>query len=158
MPSARVANPGLLPTTKITFLLNKTINMDYIQILEMLGTAFAASWLTRVLTIRARVRQENAAAKKGEAEVKADEIENIRKTMDEVYKPIIDDLKRQIAELREEVKEVREENAQLKDENDQLRDTLREIRPDIVPSKRSVNAQRQPRGKGGQFVKKEEAE
>lgn len=127
-----------------------------IQIAELLGAAIAASWITRILTIRSRVRQENAGATKAEAEAKADEIDNIRKTMDEVYKPIIDDLKRQIAELRQEVKEVRQENAQLKDENDALRDTLREIRPDIVPSKRSENARRQPRNGNGQFVKKEE--
>lgn len=127
-----------------------------IKIVELLGAAIAASWITRILTIRSRVRQENAGATKAEAEAKADEIDNIRKTMDEVYKPIIDDLKRQIAELRQEVKEVRQENAQLKDENDALRDTLREIRPDIVPSKRSENARRQPRNGNGQFVKKEE--
>lgn len=129
-----------------------------IQIAELLGAAIAASWITRLLTIRSRVRQENAGAAKAETEVKADEIDNIRKTMDEVYKPIIADLQRQIAELRQEVKEVRQENAQLKDENDALRDTLREIRPDIVPSKRSENARRQPRNGNGQFVKKEEEE
>lgn len=122
----------------------------------MLGTAFAASWLTRLLTIRARVRQEKAGAAKAETEVKADQIENIRKTMDEVYKPIIDDLKRQVSELRNEVREVREENERLKDENDQLRDAIREIDPNIVPSRRSVNAQRQARGANGQFAKKEE--
>ena len=122
----------------------------------MLGTAFAASWLTRVLTIKARVRQEKAGADKAETEVKADQIENIRKTMDDVYKPIIDDLKRQVSELRDEVREVREENERLKDENDQLRDAIREIDPNIVPSKRSVNAQRQQRGANGQFAKKEE--
>lgn len=129
-----------------------------IQIAELLGAAIAASWITRILTIRSRVRQENAGATKAEAEAKADEIDNIRKTMDEVYKPIIADLQRQIAELRQEVKEVRKENAQLKDENDALRDTLREIRPDIVPSKRSENARRQPRNGNGQFVKKEDGD
>ena len=129
-----------------------------IQIAELLGAAIAASWITRILTIRSRVRQENAGATKAEAEAKADEIDNIRKTMDEVYKPIIADLQRQIAELRQEVKEVRQENAQLKDENDALRDTLREIRPDIVPSKRSENARRQPRNGNGQFVKKEDGD
>ncbi len=119
----------------------------------MLGVGIAAGWVSRVLTIRARVRQENAEAGKAEAGLKSDEIENIRKTMDDVYKPIIEDLKHQIAELRQEVGEVRAENSQLKDENDQLRDALREIRPDLVPSKRSINAQNQARNELGQFVK-----
>lgn len=127
-----------------------------IQIAELLGAAIAASWITRILTIRSRVRQEQAGADKAETEVKADQIENIRKTMDDVYKPIIDDLKRQVSELRDEVREVREENERLKDENDQLRDAIREIDPNIVPSRRSVNAQRQARGANGQFAKKEE--
>ena len=107
-------------------------------------------------TVGEKVRQEKAGADKAETEVKADQIENIRKTMDDVYKPIIDDLKRQVSELRDEVREVREENERLKDENDQLRDAIREIDPNIVPSRRSVNAQRQARGANGQFAKKEE--
>lgn len=130
-----------------------------IQIGELIGAAVLGGWISRVLTIRSRVRQEQAVASKAEAEVKADQIENIRKTMDDVYKPIIEDLKRQVNELRDEVREVREENQRLKDENDQLRDAIREIDPTIVPSKRSVNAKRQaaeqPRGTNGQFTKKE---
>lgn len=31
-----------------------------IQIAELLGAAIAASWITRILTIRSRVMQENA--------------------------------------------------------------------------------------------------
>ena len=125
-----------------------------LRLAELFGTAVAASWVTRILTIRARVRQEKAGADKAETEVRADQIENIRKTMDDVYKPIIDDLKRQVSELREEVREVREENERLKDENDQLRDAIREIQPDLVPSRRSINASNQPRLKNGQFTKK----
>ena len=125
-----------------------------LRLAELFGTAIAASWITRILTIRARVRQEQAGADKAETEVRADQIENIRKTMDDVYKPIIDDLKRQVSELREEVREVREENERLKDENDQLRDAIREIQPDLVPSRRSINASNQPRLKNGQFTKK----
>lgn len=132
-----------------------------IQIGELIGAAILGGWVSRVLTIRSRVRQEQAGASKAEAEAKADQIENIRKTMDDVYRPIIDDLKRQVNELREEVREVRAENERLKDENDELRDAIREIDPNIVPSKRSVNAKRQaaeqPRGANGQFTKKEEA-
>ena len=113
-------------------------------------------WISHLFSVRSKVRQEKAGADKAETEVKADQIENIRKTMDDVYKPIIDDLKRQVSELRDEVREVREENERLKDENDQLRDAIREIDPNIVPSRRSVNAQRQARDANGQFAKKEE--
>lgn len=127
----------------------------FIRIAELLGAAIAASWITRILTIRSRVRQENAGASKAEAEAKADEIENIRKTMDVIYKPIILDLKDQVQELRREVDEVRAENELLKQENSELRDALREIRPDIIPSKRSENARKQPRNDNGQFRKKE---
>lgn len=134
--------------------------MDFVQIAELIGSAIVGGWVSRLLTIRSRVRTENAGADKAETEVKSDQIDNIRKTMEEVYKPIIDDLKRQVAELRDEVREVREENERLKDENDQLRDAIREIDPKLVPSKRSVNASRQaaerPRNKNGQFTKKEE--
>lgn len=127
--------------------------MDIVQIIELVGAAVGGGWVSHLLTIRSRVRQEKAGASKAEAEAKADEIENIRKTMDAVYKPIIDDLKNQVSELRQEVKEVREENERLKDENDKLRDAIREIQPDLLPSKRSENARRQARGRNGQFTK-----
>jgi peptidoglycan hydrolase CwlO-like protein len=130
--------------------------MDLIQIAELVGAAVGGGWISHLFSVRSKVRQEKAGADKAETEVKADQIENIRKTMDDVYKPIIDDLKRQVSELRDEVREVREENERLKDENDQLRDAIREIDPNIVPSRRSVNAQRQARGANGQFAKKEE--
>ena len=130
--------------------------MDLIQIAELVGAAVGGGWISHLFSVRSKVRQVKAGADKAETEVKADQIENIRKTMDDVYKPIIDDLKRQVSELRDEVREVREENERLKDENDQLRDAIREIQPDLVPSKRSVNAQRQTRGSNGQFAKKEE--
>lgn len=130
--------------------------MDYIQIAELIGSAFIGGWLSRLLTIKARVRQEKAGASKAEAEAKADEIENIRQTMDAVYKPIIEDLKTQVAELRDEVRDVRQENERLKAENGELREALREIRPDLVPTRRESNARKQPRKDNGQFRKKEE--
>lgn len=128
--------------------------MDIVQIFELVGAAVAGGWITHLLTIRSRVRQEKAGASKAEAEAEENNIENIRKTMDEVYKPIIEDLKRQIGELREEVKEVRDENERLKEENTELRDALRKIDPDIVPSAKSAQASRQPRGEGGRFIKR----
>jgi|GEM_PF-6922851 len=129
-----------------------------IKIAELIGAAVGGGWLVHILSIRAKVRTENAGASKAEASAKADEIENIRKTMDAVYKPIIDDLTRQVAELRVEVREVRDENSRLKEENADLRRALREIRPDIVPSAKSTQAKNQDRGKNGRFVKKEEQE
>lgn len=131
--------------------------MDYIQIAELVGSAIIGGWFSRILTVRSRVRQEQAGASKAEAEAKADEIENIRKTMDAVYKPIIEDLKRQVAELRDEVREVRAENEKLKAENGELRDAVREIRPDLVPTRREANARKQPRNGNGTFAKKEDA-
>lgn len=131
----------------------RTNTMDYIQILEMLGTAFAASWLTRILTIRARVRQENAAAQKGETEVKADQIENIEKLVEKVYKPTIETLTNQVNELREKVDT-------LEKENDQLRAALRDLQPDPEPEKsdrRRQNGKGQPRNAHEQFTKEEEA-
>ena len=134
--------------------------MDIIQIVELVGAAVGGGWISHLFSVRSKVRQEKAGADKAETEVKADQIENIRKTMDEVYKPIIDDLKRQVAELRDEVRDVREENERLKDENDQLRDALREIRPDIVPSTKSVRAreraEKQARNADGTFKKEAE--
>jgi chromosome segregation ATPase len=144
--------------------------MDYIQILELIGSAIIGGWVSRLLTVRARVRQENAGAAKSEEEVKTDQIDNIRKIVDEIYKPSINDLKNTVGELKDEIgsvkeenvklkkeiAEVREENARLKAENEEMRDALREIRPDVVPTRRESNARRQPRGSNGQFVKKEE--
>lgn len=123
------------------------------RIVELAVAIVGSAVVTRIITIRQRVRQEKSAADKAEAEVKADQIENIRKTMDEVYKPIIDDLKRQVSELRDEVREVREENNRLKDENDELRDAIRELAPDAVPSRRSINAKNQRRNPDGTFAK-----
>ncbi len=127
-----------------------------IRIGEVILTAVGASLITRIVTIRQRVRQEKSAADKAETEVKKDQIENIESIVEKVYKPTIETLTNQVNELREEVRQVREENRRLKDENEQLRDAIREISPELVPSRRSVNAQNQARGKNGQFVKKEE--
>lgn len=140
------------------------------RIAELIIAIVGASIITRVLTIRARVRQEKADANKKEEEVKTDQIENIKKIMDDLYQPMIDDLKVQVKELKSDVVEVKEENeslkkevaelkdenARLKKENEELRDALREIRPDVVPSKRSINAQNQVRNNRGQFTKKDE--
>ena len=132
----------------------------FYRILEMLGVGIAGGWISRVLTIRARVRHENAEANKTEVEVTAEHINNIEAIVAKVYQPTIDHLEKQVAKLTGEVEKLREENSQkqdeidaLKVENEQLRDAIREIRPDVVPSKRSINASKQARGENGQFVK-----
>lgn len=123
----------------------------YIRIGEFILAIVASAIVTRILTIRQRVKQEKA-------KTDADNIENIKSIVNDVYQPIIDDLKHQVSELREEVREVRQENQRLKDENDELRDAIREINPDAVPCKRSVNAKNQPRGKNGRFTKEGDGE
>jgi len=131
--------------------------MDIVyRFLEFLGVAIAGGWVSHILTVRSRVRGARAEAGKAEASVKADEIENIRKTMDDVYRPIIEDLKKQVAKLNEKVSALEEKNSVLEGENDQLRKAMREINPDVVPSKRSVNAQNAPRNANGTFAKRSE--
>ena len=127
--------------------------MDYIQILEMLGTAFAASWLTRVLTIKARVRQEKAGADKAETEVKADQIENIEKLVEKVYKPTIETLTNQVNELRRKVDSLERENGQ-------LRAALKDLQAETEPARsdgRGQNGKTQPRNASGRFVRKEDS-
>ena len=132
-----------------------------IQIGELLGAAFAASWLTRILTIKARVKQEDMQAKKAEAEAKKEQINTVKQLVDEIYKPAIEDLKAQVGELRVEVQEVRQENERikkenrlLKEENAQLRTAIRKIDPKLVPDRRGANAKGQNRSKDGKFSKK----
>lgn len=136
--------------------------MDYIQILEMLGTAFAASWLTRLLTIRARVRQEKAGAAKAETEVKADQIENIEKMLQKAYTPIIDGLTEQINKLQAKVDKLEKEKDQkdqrieeLEKEVKQLRQAVREVCPESIPSRRGENGRTALRDEKGHFVKRE---
>lgn len=138
--------------------------MDYVQIFEMLGAAIAASWITRILTIRARVRQENAGAAKAETEVKADQIENIEKMMEKAYTPIVEGLTDQVNKLQEKVEKLEAEKDkqdqridELEAENRQLRRALREVCPDSIPSRRGENGKKAQRNPDGTFAKKEEA-
>lgn len=141
--------------------------MDYIQILEMLGTAFAASWLTRILTIRARVRQERAGADKAETEVKADQIDNIERLVEKAYKPTIETLESRVKELSWEVEQLRAGNAKILARNEELeaqnatyRKIILELRPDLIPERtdrRGANGKTAPRDERGHFVKREEA-
>ncbi len=140
------------------------------RVAELIIAIVGASIITRILTIRARVRQENADANKKDEEVKTDQIENIKKIFMDLYQPVIDDLELRLKrmgdkidvveqeneELKKRMAELEEENGRLRKENEELRDALREIRPDVVPSKRSINAQNQVRNNRGQFTKKDE--
>jgi len=144
---------------------------SFYRIAELIIAIVTSAVITRIITIRQRVRQAKSDADKAETEVKADQIENIRKTMDEVYKPIIEDLRKTAADAMAEASEARkvaaealdkveileQENRELRRENTQLRDAIREINPDLVLSKRGANASSQARGADGRFVKKEEA-
>ena len=134
-----------------------------IQIAELLGAAIAASWLTRVLTIRARVRQEKAGAAKAETEVKADQIANIEKMMEQAYTPVIEGLTKQIKSLQDKVDKLEVEKdlkdqriEELENEVRQLRAAVREVCPESVPSRRGANGKTAPRDEKGHFVKREE--
>lgn len=141
--------------------------MEYIQILEMLGTAIAASWLTRILTIRSRVRQEKAGAAKAETEVRADQIDNIERLVEKAYKPTIETLENRVKELSWEVEQLRAGNAKILARNEELeaqnatyRKIILELRPDLIPERidrRGENGKTQPRDGKGHFVKREEA-
>lgn len=130
----------------------------------MLGAAIAASWLTRLLTIRARVRQEKAGAAKAETEVKSDQIENIEKMMEKAYNPIIEGLTEQIKKLQVKVDKLEREKDEkdqrideLESEVRQLRKALREVCPESIPSRRGENGKKAQRNPDGTFAKKEEA-
>lgn len=135
-----------------------------LRLAELFGTAVAASWITRILTIRSRVRQEQADADKKEEEVKSDQIDNIERMVEKAYKPIIKDLTEQIQRLQAKVDKLEEDKDrqneridELEEENRTLRSVLREARPDLVPSRRGQNGKKAPRSEDGKFVRKEES-
>ena len=133
----------------------------------MLGTAIAASWLTRILTIRSRVRQEKAGAAKAETEVRADQIDNIERLVEKAYKPTIETLENRVKELSWEVEQLRAGNAKILARNEELeaqnatyRRIILELRPDLIPERidrRGENGKTAPRDNKGHFVKREEA-
>lgn len=117
-----------------------------IRIFELLGAAIIGGWMSRILTVKARVRTENAGADKAETEVRADQIENIEKLVEKVYKPTIETLTAQVQSLQTRVDELEQENIQ-------LRAALREVSPESVPSRRGHNGKNAPRSGDGRFVK-----
>lgn len=116
-----------------------------IRIAELLGVAISASWITRFLTIRSRVRQENANADKAETSVKADQIENLEATIKKVYDPIIERMTDRMKEMEGEMEGLRKENATLKAENRELRTEIETLRSQALF--RNTN-----RARNGQFA------
>lgn len=124
--------------------------------------AVAASWITRILTIRARVRQEKADADKKDEEVKSDQIDNIEKMMQKAYTPIIEGLTKQVKQLQEKVDKLEQEKDEkdqrideLEQEVRQLRTAMRGVFPEAVPSRRGENGKNALRNPDGTFAKKE---
>lgn len=128
--------------------------MPYIiQVGELVGAAVLGGWISRILTIRSRVRQEKAGAAKAETEVKADQIENIEKLVEKVYKPTIETLTNQVNELRRKVDSLERENGQ-------LRAALKDLQAETEPARsdgRGQNGKTQPRNASGRFVRKEDS-
>lgn len=138
-----------------------------VELVGLVGVAIGSGWIFNIITIRSHIKQEKADAQKKEHEAKSDQIDNIKKVFMDLYQPVIDDLEHRLEKMGDKVNAVEEENVQLKKEmavlkeensrlvkeNEELRDALREIRPDVVPSRRSINAQNQARNKNGQFTR-----
>lgn len=143
--------------------------LEIIQfVIDALVVIIGGGWLIKLFTVKSHVKQEQAEAEKTVEEAKEKQIENIKNIFIDLYQPVIDDLQNRLtkmgtkieevekenSDLKKEMADLKKENSRLRKENEELRDALREIRPDIMPSKRSINAQNQARGNHGQFVKK----
>lgn len=141
--------------------------MDYTNLIGMFLSAVGASVLTRIFTIRSRVRQEKAGAAKAETEVRADQIDNIERLVEKAYKPTIETLENRVKELSWEVEQLRAGNAKILARNEELeaqnatyRRIVLELRPDLIPERidrRGENGKTAPRDERGHFVKREEA-
>lgn len=121
------------------------------RIVELVLAVAASAIVTRIITIRQRVRQEKSAADKAETEVRADQIENIEKLVEKVYKPTIETLTEQVNELRQRVDELEQENGQ-------LREALRKVSPEAVPSRRGENGRNAKRNPDGTFAKQDDGD
>lgn len=133
-----------------------------IKIAELLGAAIAASWITRILTIRSRVRQENADADKAETEVKADQIDNLEAIINKVFDPIINRLTGQVNELSAKVEKVEAENAALKEgqarlikENAALKAENQELRREVDRLNSQALFRNTNRSRDGKFAPRE---
>jgi len=138
---------------------------DIIRIMELIIAVVGSAIITRILTIRARIRQEQSAADKAETEVKADQIENIEKLVEKVYKPTIETLTKQVAILREKVEALEQDKDSLRDkvetleeENKELRAENERLRSDYESLRQEASWQNKNRGPDGKFAKKEGGE
>lgn len=130
------------------------------RIVELAVAVVGSAIVTRIITIRQRVRQEKSAADKAETEVKSDQIENIEKMMEKAYTPIINGLTEQVNNLQAKVDRLEKEKdekdqriEELENEVRQLRAAMREINPDSIPSRRGVNGKSAPRNPDGTFAR-----
>ena len=135
--------------------------MDIETIITAVVSALGGGGIGSFVGWRAKKRQDNADAAKTEAEAKGDQIENIEKMVEKAYKPIIEDLTQQVQKLQEKVEKLEEDKDRLNEriegleaENSSLRSIIREVRPDLVPSRRGEHGKSQPRNPDGTFTKK----
>lgn len=133
------------------------------RIVELIIAIVGSAVITRIITIRQRVRQERAGADKAETEVRADQIDNIERLVEKAYKPTIETLESRVKELSWEVEQLRAENAkvlarkeEVEAQNATYRKIILELRPDLIPEKptrRGENGKRAPRNPDGTFAK-----
>lgn len=138
--------------------------MDIETIITAVLGALGGGGVGSFIGWRAKKRQDEADAKKKEQEAKSDQIENIEKMMEKAYKPIIEDLTDQVKKLQLKVDELEadkdRQNRRIEEQEEEiyrLRSILREVRPDLVPSRRGQNGKKAPRSEDGKFVRKEES-
>ena len=97
------------------------------------------------------------------AEVKNDEIENMAKMVESVYKPMIEQLTHRVDELNLEVQQLRaDRDAEKKAHEEQIKEINKNCEEKSAQLKRQIlelaaelsnKKDKQPRGKGGKFVK-----
>ena len=146
-----------------------------LEIIGLVGAGIAGGWIFTLITIKSKVKQEQAETKKREEEAKTQQIDNIRKTMEEVYRPIIEDLQKACAdaradadracervnELEEKVDALERENRQLKRENEALKEKVHKIDTEVngtKPADPAPETTYRRRDASGRFVKKVEGD
>jgi len=137
--------------------------MDIETIITAVIGALGGGGVGSIIGWRAKKRQDEADAKKKEQEAKSDQIENIEKMMEKAYKPIIEDLTEQVQKLQKKVDELEadkdRQNRRIEEQEEEiyrLRAIIREVRPDLVQSRRGVNGKKAQRNPDGTFAKQRE--
>ena len=139
--------------------------MDIETIITAVLGALGGGGVGSIIGWRAKKRQDEAEAKKTEQEAKSDQIENIEKMMEKAYKPIIEDLTAQVQKLQKKVDELEADkdlqNKRIEEQEEEiyrLRTIIREVRPDLVQSRRGQNGKSAQRNPDGTFAKKPAAD